>query len=642
MKHEMTEQEAADLLDEVEAFLADETGKAIRHFLRGLTEAATRPDALTASVEPNELPGQGPITLGQTAGWWSQVANSQLMPAIRKAWELAYQKFRGGQIAATSIDALPEFVQTVRDRLVQGLTPPVYEDSFDRIRTSIVQSAAQGWTRPQLAQRIAAELSWEDRGPYWRDQLAATDRKIDAILDPLGEPDTPARDWAQHNDPVVRALRDDRNRAIKHLDAEQSYWKTRADRIARTESTAAQNNAALQALQDEDWASKEWLATHDSRTRPSHAALHGQRVEVGSPFVVNGYELQHPGDPSAPPGETVNCRCALVGSDEPPTEAQDTPEPEPESAPDLTFDEHLERAKRLVEDFPDEWTSTPLDADGRLSPEMQQALDSIKAAGAELRGRIDPLITGGIEDTHRQLASVTQQMKEAMENSDWDLLSSLSDSQTRLQGELHELQGKLRVAAYREIKAIRPMGKKGAILRHTGVPSPRTLNAFEVAQTYYPEEWLQRLDRRGKISLSQGPRGFYRYSDNSIVLSGGTGVMAHELGHAMEGVIKGLTEMEWAFWASRSIDYRPDGSWSFMPMERIYATGPEELGVKDNWADPYTGKVYGLNGSVANQGWEIFTTGIESMFNRSKFFLRPDGTVDTDFMDFMLGVLGAL
>ncbi len=315
----MTEQEAADLLDEIEALLADETGKAVRIFLRELTEAAIRPDALTASIEPSELPGQGPITLGQTAGWWAQVVNSQLMPSIRKAWEMAYRRFRGGQVVATSIDALPEFVQTVRDRLVQGLTPPVFEDSFDRIRASIVQSAAQGWTRPQLAQRIAAELSWEDQAPYWRDVLGHADNRIDQILDPLGPPGTPARDWAQHHDPAVQALRDDRNRAIRHLDAEQSHWKTRADRIARTESTAAQNNAALQALQDEDWVSKEWLATHDSRTRPEHAALHGQRRSISDPFVVDGIELQYPGDPSAPAGMVVNCRCAVIGSDEEPT-----------------------------------------------------------------------------------------------------------------------------------------------------------------------------------------------------------------------------------------------------------------------------------------------------------------------------------
>lgn len=317
MKHKVTPEEAEAILTEVEDQLAAEMGRAVRRFLRELTDAATRPDALTASVEPGPLPPTGPITLGQVAGWWASVVNADLLPATRKAWEHAYTKFRGGQVIATSQDALPGFVQNVSDRLVRGLTPPVYEDSFDRIRSSIVQSAAQGWSRPELAQRIAAELSWEDRGPYWREQLSATDRKIDAILDPLGEPGTPARDWAQYNDPAVQALRDDRNRAVKALDAEQSHWKTRADRIARTESTAANNNAALQALQDEDWASKEWIATLDSRTRPSHAALHGQRVGIGDPFVVDGYEMQHPGDPSAPLGAVVNCRCALVGSDAP-------------------------------------------------------------------------------------------------------------------------------------------------------------------------------------------------------------------------------------------------------------------------------------------------------------------------------------
>lgn len=340
----LTPDQAEALLDEVEAMLAADTARAMRRFLRELTEAATSPAALTASVDPADLPPPGPggPTLGQVAGWWSRVVQTDLVPAIRKAWDLVYRRFAdGSRVEATSIDSLPEYVQNVSDRLVRGLTPPVYEDSFDRIRSSLVQSAAQGWTKPQLAQRIAAELSWEDQGPYWRDVLGETDRRIDELLDPLGPPGTPARDWAQHHDPKVQALRDDRNRAIREIEAEQSHWKTRADRIARTESTGAQNNAALQALQDEGWASKEWLATLDTRTRPEHAALHGQRRALSDPFTVDGYELQHPGDPDAPARAVVNCRCALVGSDEAPTPVEPQPEQDPEPLEEEDWEENL-------------------------------------------------------------------------------------------------------------------------------------------------------------------------------------------------------------------------------------------------------------------------------------------------------------
>lgn len=317
----LTHEQVEALLDEVESMLSADVALAMRRYLRGLTEAATAPSALTAAApSPGDyMPPGGMPTLGQTAGWWAAVVNTEIMPAIQRAWSHVYRRFTNGEVTATSIDSLPEFVQAVSDRLVRGLTPPVYEDSFDRIRVSIVQSAAQGWSRPELAQRIAAELSWEDRGPYWRSELSRVDRQIDSILDPIGPPGNPARDWAQLNDPTVQALRNDRNEAIRHLDAEKTHWQVRADRIARTESTTAQNDAAMQALQDEGWASKEWLATGDSRTRPEHAALNGQRRALTDPFVIDGFELMYPGDPSAPASAVVNCRCAVVGSDDPAT-----------------------------------------------------------------------------------------------------------------------------------------------------------------------------------------------------------------------------------------------------------------------------------------------------------------------------------
>ena len=55
-----------------------------------------------------------------------------------------------------------------------------------------------------------------------------------------------------------------------------------------------------------------WLATSDSRTRPTHRAAEGQRVPVGQPFIVGGAELRFPGDPSGPPQEVIQCRCTML------------------------------------------------------------------------------------------------------------------------------------------------------------------------------------------------------------------------------------------------------------------------------------------------------------------------------------------
>lgn len=91
-------------------------------------------------------------------------------------------------------------------------------------------------------------------------------------------------------------------------------WGERASRIARTETTGAYGWAsetvgqiAQQHLGEP--LRREWVATHDERTRVAHRAADGQTVTTGQPFVVGGELLRWPGDPLASPGNTVNCRC---------------------------------------------------------------------------------------------------------------------------------------------------------------------------------------------------------------------------------------------------------------------------------------------------------------------------------------------
>lgn len=96
----------------------------------------------------------------------------------------------------------------------------------------------------------------------------------------------------------------------------------RAEMIARTEAGAiieqARDEALHQVLEqagiNEEFTAKEWLATDDGRTRPSHSALNGQVKLLNEPFVspVSGAELMYPHDTSAPPGEHINCRCAVL------------------------------------------------------------------------------------------------------------------------------------------------------------------------------------------------------------------------------------------------------------------------------------------------------------------------------------------
>jgi hypothetical protein len=94
-------------------------------------------------------------------------------------------------------------------------------------------------------------------------------------------------------------------------------WQNRATTIARTEAVGALNSAREEAFQqvaqDEGGEfERVWLSTSDSRTRETHVIADGQRVPMGQPFIVGGFPLMFPGDPSGPPQEVIQCRCSML------------------------------------------------------------------------------------------------------------------------------------------------------------------------------------------------------------------------------------------------------------------------------------------------------------------------------------------
>ena len=94
----------------------------------------------------------------------------------------------------------------------------------------------------------------------------------------------------------------------------------RAEAITRTELTRIYNishqSRQEEAAQVVPGLAKRWIATGDTRTRPSHLEAHLKYFEnpipVDQAFEVGGQELMYPGDPAGDPEETVNCRCTTV------------------------------------------------------------------------------------------------------------------------------------------------------------------------------------------------------------------------------------------------------------------------------------------------------------------------------------------
>ena len=92
--------------------------------------------------------------------------------------------------------------------------------------------------------------------------------------------------------------------------------ETAAIRNARTMVTGAENkgrqDSYKRAEKDGIVMKREWIATNDSRTRHWHAELDGVEVDIDEPWVNDFGEIMFPGDPSADPANTYNCRCSMA------------------------------------------------------------------------------------------------------------------------------------------------------------------------------------------------------------------------------------------------------------------------------------------------------------------------------------------
>lgn len=305
---------AEDLRDSVEDSLYEAASAAMRNFLAETRRATLR--AIDAPEISLTAAGEGLPTLGELNSAWTQQVDALIVAAINAAFGRVWRRWTDQdlEVVDPSLSAQETYLASVRNRIVEGtffgVTAPA--EALDRIRVALSNSVAEGWSTRQLAERIAVELDWAPSQTYWADVKASAADRIDAILDPLGPPGTPARETARESDPQVQYWRDQMNLATARLDAEEAQWKTRANLIARTESTGVANYGALQAMAYEGVAEKQWLATNDARTRASHRNADGETVALDGMFSVGGANLAYPGDPTGPVRETANCRCTMI------------------------------------------------------------------------------------------------------------------------------------------------------------------------------------------------------------------------------------------------------------------------------------------------------------------------------------------
>lgn len=249
-------------------------------------------------------PGVNPEAAVQaaTGAWndWRRTIDNNVLPAVSIAFGDAFQQYRLEHRDTGSFTPQMQYMETVADRL--RIWP---EGAFEEIRPELVEALANAETIEQITDRVGMVLGID------KDQRAIKARinEIETILDD--------QDNGLDKD-EIKSLRAERRALWEAHDEEETRWRWKARRIARTEAHGAVNAGALAAARQSQAATgdrywKRWLATDDVRTRASHRVADGQTVPLDEKFRVGGFLLDFPGDPiTIAPHEVVNCRCTIL------------------------------------------------------------------------------------------------------------------------------------------------------------------------------------------------------------------------------------------------------------------------------------------------------------------------------------------
>lgn len=231
------------------AFIREGEQRISRAWFRSMTRWLDR-------VRPQVVSGGEirPQNVGQNAAFWGQLMQSQVVPESASLYRRVRNRMIQRDEPVTDPDAAA-FLNEVGNRLVR-----IPGEVYSLIVREVEQGVARGESIPDIASRVST---------------------------------------------VLTATGSER-------------WPNRAVTVARTETLAAVNGGAYAgAVRDAEERGdpapfKAWIATEDTRTRPTHEDADGQRTLLTSPFQVGGAQILFPGDPRGPANEVINCRCSLL------------------------------------------------------------------------------------------------------------------------------------------------------------------------------------------------------------------------------------------------------------------------------------------------------------------------------------------
>lgn len=234
----------------------------------------------------------GEITEQEYKRWrLNEATKGKHYKAIQKS--IAEQMNNADKIAVDYINgSMPDIYALNRNYAAYSIEQADLSASFDLVDGSTVKRLIE--EDPKLLPNYPLEkaIDFAENSKYFQKQV--TKQVTTGIL--LGE----------SNDDIALRL-------IKNI---PNMGKVSAVRNARTATTSAENGGRLDTYRQAEQMGiniqKQWIATHDGRTREEHILADGQVVDVDKPFNVGGDKLMYPGDPAGQGWNIYNCRCTQI------------------------------------------------------------------------------------------------------------------------------------------------------------------------------------------------------------------------------------------------------------------------------------------------------------------------------------------
>ena len=399
----------------------------------------------------------------------------------------------------------------------------------------------------------------------------------------------------------------------------------RTEMIARTETMRASNNRSLNHYKNWGVTEKEWSATMDSRTRPDHMSANGQVVKIDELFNVGGWDMDCPGDAShgAPPKEFVFCRCSILPTGEidanpvaaegaaqqyTPEELKAMPMKERLAALDERYKDRRDGIQALGKKYKAEYDQKKADLNTRRT-EVRQEMSRLEREFFNAKTSEEKAKAGQALIDYEKVVNKWE--------ADWKALPNSYREYARSKSDMLDIfsfgpDAKLKITADTQYT----MATRS---KETADWYNKVLNGdkFSLGDRFYVEK--------------MNGRAYYDSGTAFLTNRDGVPTYVHEIGHGLEDHHASILDQSKAFLKARIGEGETPKKLSVLTGYSGY--DDREIAYKDDFKNPYTGKLYGRSIGSAN-ATEVVSMGFENLYERPIQFAEED----PEFFNYILSV----